>query len=494
MATTSVIPTAMELLLDTVPDEIWEKILAHFIRDRDTLQAVIGAACSAHDQAPRLHWQIAHDQALRLYWQNETCEKELLEELEDHQPNTQQQSLADLMRNVVTDFKAPHAHHEARGLQFPRLQSLTVQHGKAELRGETRTFARVARFVRDRLRHLEIGDSLDGRPGLLPIVDNFLPKLSKCKGLRLLKLYARLTRRTTSEDLVAVLQRCTRLETLHLESLVDDLINESVMGCIALHPAIEELELEKRFDQPFALSIVAVAHPFQKLRHLVLFADAAAANILLPCITQLERLELTVDGTASVFPYLRGLKNLWSIWLKFTHYTLSDNDLAYLVLLKRLKYLELTSTHDGERLDATLLNADPFATVLGSLPALVSRNLNATNNLGDPFLLALGRQCRILRDLTLTGTFTLEPLATEPTVLFPCLLSLRLGSLSPSVPIRQLSFFREFWADQRAQDVLRHAPLVSWFDCCQDDDDVYGKLAEEAWKKLKSDGDVYVGG
>ncbi|KEQ72745.1 hypothetical protein M436DRAFT_82026 [Aureobasidium namibiae CBS 147.97] len=76
------------------------------------------------------------------------------------------------------------------------------------------------------------------------------------------------------------------------------------MGCIALHPAIEELELEKRFDQPFALSIVAVAHPFQKLKHLVLFADAAAANTLLPCITQLERLELTVHGAASVYSSL----------------------------------------------------------------------------------------------------------------------------------------------------------------------------------------------
>jgi len=85
----------MELLLDTVPDEIWEKILAHFIRDRDTLQAVIGTAYPAHNQA------------LRLYWQNETCEKGLLEELEDHQPDTQQQSLADFIRNVVTDFRHP---------------------------------------------------------------------------------------------------------------------------------------------------------------------------------------------------------------------------------------------------------------------------------------------------------------------------------------------------------------------------------------------------
>lgn len=409
MANTSVMPTAMELLLDTVPDEIWEKILAHFIRDRDTLQAVMGTACPAHDQAPKLHWQKAHDQALRLYWQNETSEKELLEGLEDHQPDTQQQSLADFVRNVVTDFKAPHAHHEARGLQFPRLQTLTVQHGKAELRGEIRTFARVARFVGDRLRHLEIGDSLDGRPDLLPIVDNFLPKLSKCKGLLSLKLHARLTKRTTSEDLVSVLQRCTRLEALHLGSLVNDLVNESVMGCIALHPAIEELELEKRFDRPFALSIAAVARPFQKLKHLVLTADAAAANILLPCITQLERLELTVHGTASVFPCLRGLKNLSSIWLKFTHYSLSDNDLTYLVPLTRLKYLELTNTHNGELLDATLLDPNLFATVLGSLPALVSLNLNAINTLGDHFLLALGRQCRNLQHLTLTGQFTLEP-------------------------------------------------------------------------------------
>ena len=118
----------------------------------------------------------------------------------------------------------------------------------------------------------------------------------------------------------------------------------------------------------------------------------------------------------------------------FATVSLSDNDFTYLVPLKQLKYLELTSTNDGELLDATLLDADLFAAVLSSLPALISLNLNATNILSDPFLLALGRQCRSLRDLTLTGTFTLEPLATEPSVLFPCLSSLQFGSLTPSVP------------------------------------------------------------
>jgi len=118
----------------------------------------------------------------------------------------------------------------------------------------------------------------------------------------------------------------------------------------------------------------------------------------------------------------------------FATVSLSDNDFTYLVPLKQLKYFELTSTNDGELLDATLLDADLFAAVLSSLPALVSLNLNATNNFSDPFLLALGRQCRSLRDPTLTETFTLKPLATEPSVLFPCLLSLQLGSLTPNVP------------------------------------------------------------
>ena len=78
----------------------------------------------------------------------------------------------------------------------------------------------------------------------------------------------------------------------------------------------------------------------------------------------------------------------------------------------------------------------------------------------------------------------------EPSVLFPCLLSLQLGSLTPSLPIRQWGGFGEFWADQRAQDVLRHAPQVSWFYCCQDDINESGVLTEEAWKKLKRDRDT----
>lgn len=187
-----------------VPDEIWEKTLTHLTGDRETLQAVIDANCPAFPQA------------LRLYWQNEACEKELLEELED-QPESHQQSLADMVRHVVTDFKAPYAHHEARSLQFPRLQSRTVEHGKAQLRGEIHTFARVRRFVGPRLRQLEVGNSLlEGREHLIPTVDNFLSGLSVCTDL-LLKLHARV-KKASSVDLVHVLQCCIKLRALHLNA------------------------------------------------------------------------------------------------------------------------------------------------------------------------------------------------------------------------------------------------------------------------------------
>lgn len=276
--------------------------------------------------------------------------------------------------------------------------------------------------------------------------------------------------------------------------LVDDLINDCVMGCIALHPSIEELELEKHFNRPLTLPIAAVAQPFQRLNNLSLTADVDCLNILLPRMKNLEWLELTVYGMTSVFPSLRELQNLKFMWLKFMHYSLSDSDMTYLVPLKRLGSLELDSHNDGEDLDATLLDTDLFAAVLGSLPSFTSLKLIATNDLSDPFLIALGRQCRILQDLTITGNFTLEPLATESSVLFPHLLSLELGALAPSTNIRQWGGFREFWADQRAQDVLRHAPQLVGFYCCQDGRNEFGGLVEEAWKRLKRDGDVYIGG
>ena len=415
-------------ILDKVPDEVWQQILSNFVCDRETLRAVVDAKFPASPQA------------LRLYWRNDVCDKDLLEELED-EPESEQQDLANMVRNVITQFKGPYAHHEARGLQFPRLQILKIEHGKAQLRGETRTFVRVGRFVGPRLRQLEIGVSLlEGGSHLVPTVDSFLQKLSVCKDLRDLKLYARV-KKATAEDLVFVLQRCNKIQTLHLGGIVDDLINESVMGCIALHPTVGELVLEKHFDRPLASSIAAVAQPFQKLKHLVLSAHADAINILLPRMKQLERLELAVYGTTSVFPSLRGLKNSSSIWLKFHNYTLTNDDVSHLVPLKQLAYIELCETNDAELLDATLIDANLFAAVLGTLPALVSLDLNATNTLGDPFPLALGHQCRNLRYLALTSNFTLEPLATEPSVLFPHLLSLELGSFTPSVPIRQWGGF-----------------------------------------------------
>lgn len=48
----------------------------------------------------------------------------------------------------------------------------------------------------------------------------------------------------------------------------------------------------------------------------------------------LDRLEHTVHGMTSTFPSLRSLKTLQFIWLKCTHYILTDTDLTHLIPLK----------------------------------------------------------------------------------------------------------------------------------------------------------------
>jgi hypothetical protein len=187
-------------LSQSVPQEVWEQILAHLVDDRDTLEAVIQADCAASAEAQRL------------YWMNSLAMKGLLEELDD-EPGLQRQTLANYVRNIIMDFEAPDADHRSSDLHFPLVQKITVVHDQDEVH-DTRVYAQVKRFVGPRMLDLEIGCETFEHLDLQAITDNFLPELSVCVGLRSLEIHARV-KDATSGDLVLVLQGCNQLQTLH---------------------------------------------------------------------------------------------------------------------------------------------------------------------------------------------------------------------------------------------------------------------------------------
>jgi hypothetical protein len=133
--------------------------------------------------------------------------------------------------------------------------------------------------------------------------------------------------------------------------------------------------------------------------------------------------------------------------------------------LKRLHFLRLRGGQVENPLDATLVSRGLFASVLGSLPALCILKLDVVNNLGDPFVLALGRACRSLVILSLGGCFSLEPLTIEHVVPFPQLISLELGILRPSNPLHlhEWGNIKQCWVDQVAEEVAVHAPGLKMF-------------------------------
>jgi hypothetical protein len=473
-----VIATMMRLSCP-IPPEIWEGVMSHLEDDRQTLKAVILADC------------LASSAATRIYWQNTLACKGLLTELEK-QPQNEQQFLASLIHAVVIDFKLPYDEHEGRGLCFPLMRSLTIEHNPALIGRHGRVYARTKHLVGPLLRDLDVGCQSGAYDHVEPITDNFMPRLSVSISLRSLMVRARV-KGATSGELVLVLQKCTKLQVLHLEKHTEDLVDGAVVEAIAAHPSIMDLMLEKRLDRSLTLSIAEVPEPFKSVSFLELCADTAATRLAVSRLENLQTLYLTATGMSSIFPYLSGLKNLRSIWIKFVSYSLTDDDLTYLITLKKLQFIEFGDCNlQGRPLQASFIRGDLLAAVLGSLPLLYTFILHAINTLGDPFLLALGRQCRNLQDLTLMGQYTLEPLADEIPLVFPRLTSLQLGSLSPSAPIRQYGGFREDWADQRAQDVIRHAPNLLWFETHEGRG--YGDMVDDAWKRLKSEAHVYVGG
>ncbi|KAG9669235.1 hypothetical protein KCU99_g7488, partial [Aureobasidium melanogenum] len=462
-----------------LPAELHEKVVNHLKDNRAALENVIAS------DGP------ATNEALRLYWSTATPINDLFAILRN-KPFPHRQFFANFLRGVTIEFKAPGEHHEGRGLHYPRLQSLTVVHDQVLMGRESCTYARIRRFMSARLRHLEIGCHLHEGMDVIPTTDNFLPALGGCLDLRSLTLRARV-KGATSEDLVDVLNNCTMLRSLKLERCTQSLIDESSIQAIAAHPAIRFLEIDKHLDVQLVSLVANVPQPFKHITDLRLCIDTSAVRFMLPHMANLVTLELTVFsdyGTSSIFPYLRTLTTLKSLYLKFHNKILRDEDLSHLASLKQLESLEL-SEHDDEKafLNTSMVRSDLFAAVLGSLPCLDSFTLNASHAFGDGFLIALGRGCHALGYLTLPGPFTLEPLSRELGVLFPCLRVLELGRVDSTLPLRNWGGFREAWAGGIARSLLRHAPQLQQMWLSEDGDRGMGDLVQETWEEMVEERD-----
>ncbi|KAG9606160.1 hypothetical protein KCU77_g266, partial [Aureobasidium melanogenum] len=439
-----------------LPAELHEKVVNHLKDDRAALGNVIASKCPATNEA------------LRLYWSTATPENDLLTVL-DNKPSQHRQFFANKLRRVTIEFKAPGEHHEGRGLQYSRLQNLTVVHDQVLMGIESRTYARIRRFMNARLRYLEVGCHLHESMNVTPTTDNFLPALSGCSDLRSLALHARV-KGATSEDLVDVLNNCNMLRSLKLEKYTDSLIDESTIQAIAAHPTIRFLAIDKHLDVQLLSLVANVPRPFKQITSLRLCIDTSAAHSLLPHMEKLKILELTVlsdYGTTSIFPHLRTLTNLKSLYIKFHNKILRDEDLSHLAPLKQLESLEL-SEHDDEKafFNTAMVRPDLFAAVLGSLPVLDSFTLHASHVFGDQFLIALGR------------------------VLFPCLEVLELGRVDSTVPMRSWGGFKEAWAGGIAHALLRHAPTLQSIWLHEDGDGGLGELVKETWEEMIEERDA----
>ncbi|KAH0280426.1 hypothetical protein KCU91_g1044, partial [Aureobasidium melanogenum] len=234
---------------DDLPAELHEQVVNHLRDHRVSLENVIAS------DGPATH------EALRLYWSIATPENDLFTILEN-KPFHHQQFFVNFLRRITIEFKAPGEHPEGRGIQYPRLQSLTVVHDQVLMGRESRTYARIRRFINAGLRYLEVGWHLHEAMGVTPTTDNFLPALSGCSDIRPLALRARVEG-ATSDDLVDVLNNCIRLRSLNLEKYTECLIDESTIQAIAAHPGIRFLQIDKHLDVQLLSLVANISRPFE---------------------------------------------------------------------------------------------------------------------------------------------------------------------------------------------------------------------------------------
>jgi hypothetical protein len=310
-----------------VPAEVWERICIHLVDERETLRAVVQARCAASHEAKRI------------YWRNDLSKADLLQKLKA-QPEGQRQALADFIRSITTSF-TPSRRQEDKNPRFPHLRTLTVVHDSVRYGHCSRVHAHITRFLGPRLRELSIGVQAEHEHCTSePNSDNFLQTLQKCVELRSLKLRVHVLG-GTANDLALALTSCSHLSVLHLGILTRELIDATVITAITELPVLKHLEIEGYLPSRIVTSIKTSIHPFPRLLSLLLWADAAVSEVVLPHFKKLERLHMTVYGTSSIFSSVRLLESLTSLQLQFKSYELSNTDINDLRSLKKLETLVL---------------------------------------------------------------------------------------------------------------------------------------------------------
>jgi hypothetical protein len=393
--------------------------------------------------------------------------------------------LADMVRHVTMEFGGLDHLEKSEGLQFPSLKTLSVYDDVSRPGTDLQAYARIRSLVGASLIKLDVGSETSCLQDLPPVVDNFLSALSTSINLQSLEIGA-IIDGATPDDLNVALEACKRLKTLRLERNTDPLINKRVMKTLAMHPSLEDLHIERHIDARLAFSIVSTPDPFAHLTDLSLSATSAAQAVL-PCLKQLKTHHLCITGTDRIFSSLSQITKLRALSLQFTAYALVDDDVFHLTYLKQLEFLQLYGPTEWQMLVTSAVSPGLFAAVLETLPVLRNLRIEAFNHLGDPYLIASGRVCRSLRSLTLTGSFTLEPLSIEPTILFPKLIILELGNLSPSNPLHlhEWGDIKQIWADLIAEEVETHDPCLLLLGGCQEEPNEVTGMVHQAWEKLK---------
>jgi hypothetical protein len=393
-----------------------------------------------------------------------------------------------MVRHVTLKFKGYDHQDESGHLSFPSLRTLSVYPDQFQPGMSPDSHARIRQLVGASLVKLYVGSEKFWFQSSMASTDNYLPALCTSTNLLSLEICACVDR-ATPEELNSALKACERLNVVRLDSCADPLINKDIVETLARHRSIKDLQLSKHINSSLAFAIVNTPRPFACLVTLDISAESDTAEYMLPHFEQLETLRLSVRGTNSIFASLSKLTKLRSLSLRFSGYALNDYDVSHLALLGQLQDLELYGSIESQTLDATAVSSNLFVAVLRSLPLLHTLKLDALHGLGDPFLVGLGRACRSLRTLLLSGLFTLEPFSIEPNVLFPVLVILEVGSPSPSNPLHLHAWgdIKQCWADTVAQEITDHAPRLVMIDGCEPELNEVTGMVFKAWSKLKQE-------
>lgn len=302
-------------------------------------------------------------------------------------------------------FEGDVAHEDFKDLEFSNLRIISIDSYRPK---DGNIY--LTQYLRPTLERIQIyGTDLN---------EEFLSTMEKCRRVKEFLLDSP-GDRVTAERFLSFLQNCPSLDNLQFKYGMEKVINDDTVVYLAGKDNLRSLGLGPELTvKALDRALETVPTPFKHVESLDIKLSSAALRLLLPHLSQVQDLELTIkDNDRSVLVQLSALKALRSLAVSYACIAdLTSSEILSLNQLKNLETLTLTGSDEDmepNHLDCFQFTDDDLDTLLSQLPRLKTLQFGLQTMMTSNALQIVAKYCPLLNTLQLFVPIKLSTILPE---------------------------------------------------------------------------------